>query len=125
MREFTITVSKAELVEKLHVNSAKHQKNFSTAKQGFHLELKEELEDKLAKLEAGEKVDLIIRSRPPENHYPDYQDALEMLGWDTGDTVELTETQFREWVQDRWHWRDQWFASNSGYITKASMAVPS
>jgi hypothetical protein len=120
----TIKINKDKLLAQLRENAGKHQEAFALAKEGFLIELRHELQDKLRELSDGEPVELRFKVHYPDNHYPDYLAVIEELEWDESETIELDRTEFQWYVQDQWHWRDAWFASNTGYITTAS-APPS
>lgn len=116
----TVQIKKTKLLDTLRTNAQKHKDAFELAREGFQIELREELEQKLADLSEGKPVRLAFKVHYPDNHYPDYLAVIEELEWDEREDVELDRQEFQWYVQDQWHWRDQWFASNSGYITTAS-----
>lgn len=54
---------------------------------------------------------------PPSDHTTDYTRAIEMLEWSVEDEVDISEADFRAYVQDDWGWKNQ-FLSNK-YATSA------
>jgi hypothetical protein len=41
-----------------------------------------------------------------------------MMEWSQDDTVALTQSQFKQYVQDDWGWKDQWLTSNTAYMQR-------
>jgi len=56
----------------------------------------------------------------PMNQTPEYDQAIRMLEMSVEDEVELTAGEFSQFVMDRWHWKQQFSATNSAYIAAAS-----
>lgn len=121
--ELTVNVPVADLLEALKRNRETHREEFDLAMTGFIIELRSELESKLASLEGGHAVELRFRSQKPEMYFEEYTDVIEMLEFGTDSDVEITREQFKCWVQNQWHWRGSWVASNSGYITTAQLGA--
>jgi hypothetical protein len=45
-----------------------------------------------------------------------------MLEMSKEDTIELTQQEFSQYVQDDWHWKDQFLFSNMNYSSAAATA---
>lgn len=121
MNTLSVTVPKSELLDCLKRNRKEHAEDTALAREGFRMELQQELEEKLETLKAGGSVNLQIQCRKPDTHLDDYDDVIGMLEMATDTTVELSHEQYKCWVRDQWDWRDQWVASNTAYITAASL----
>lgn len=115
-----ITVEKAQLLTKLMENREKHQQAHREALEGYRIQQREELEAKLLDLSGGRVIGQYLKHTPPEDHTKDYDEAIDMLQWATGDEVELNHGQFRAFVRDDWGWKQDWEASNSGYRLSAA-----
>lgn len=118
--EMDITVDRIQLLETLKANRETHGESFKQAMTGYVALQREELENLLKKLNDGEAIPSRLRELPPEDHTKDYDEAIAMMEWAIGPEVLLTQSQFRQYVMDNWGWKEQWTASNTGYITAAS-----
>lgn len=124
----TIRVNKVTLLEKLKENLEHHKEDYTTAHEGWKIELRQELEKKLERLEGGDwgkdADDLYIKSHEPESHEGNYEDAIGMLELATEDTIVLSHSQYTQFIKDEWGWKQNWSASNASYTaTAASVGV--
>lgn len=63
-----------------------------------------------------DKTDLQFHHLPkPESHADEYERVLQMLAFSAEDTVELTEYEFKNYVQDDWDWTHAVKSVNSNY----------
>jgi hypothetical protein len=79
----------------------------------------EQLEAYVRRLADGELLEHRFINSPPEDHTTDYDDAIDMMEWSTDGTIELTQSQFVQYVKDDWGWKDNWVASTAAYIEAA------
>lgn len=106
-----ITARKDELLNKLIANRADHRAIFEEALEGFQAKVREEA-DRLAVLaREGSKTDVRITLRAPEDHTRDYDRAIAMVQMNVGDTIDLLEHDFAQYVMDDWGWQGT-FLSN-------------
>jgi hypothetical protein len=117
--DLTITVSKDSLLATLKGNRAKHGEAFKKAKEGYIKVTTEQLEAYVRRLADGELLEHRFINSPPEDHTTDYDDAIDMMEWSTDGTIELTQSQFVQYVKDDWGWKDNWVASTAAYIEAA------
>lgn len=110
-----ITVIKAMLLETLLNNMAEHQAAYDEAVVAYRARAIEEMERNLLAAQRGDEVVLYVRIPVPEIHTDDYKRAIEMLGWETRDEVELTEDEFRQLVQNEWGWARAFLANTISY----------
>lgn len=118
-----VTVEKAQLLEKLRDNRVKHVADFEIAWDAFRekaVENTARLLDRLKRAPRGGPVELFVGLAPPINHADDYDRAMDMLSWEVGETLELTEAEFQNYVLDQWGWTAQAVASNVMYTGSAS-----
>src|SRR5262245_18528440 len=114
----TVTVNKQRLLETLEDNRETHMPDFDLAWEGFRTKAAENLEAKLAALKAAPhatKVDIWVNLEPPEDHAADYDRAMQTLDWHQGEEFELSEAEFRQYVQNQWAWADRFTISNRLY----------
>lgn len=116
MTGLTINVGKGRLLTTLEANRAAHGIAYRKAREGYIKVTTKELEGYLTRLADGHLLERAFIPPPPEDHTHDYDDAIAMMQWSTDDTIELTQGQFRQYVQDDWGWKDSWVASNTAYI---------
>ena len=112
----TITVDKAKLMQTLVENRAKHRDTYFKAIEVYRAKAIEIFEEQLEALKAGKLPERSLRLPLPEEHTADYDRAVEMLHWHEGDTVELTEREFAQYVQDDWGWRQTFTANTTSYV---------
>lgn len=119
-----VTVNKANLRKQLLENKADHEADFKITWKEYKTVLinrLHELVEEGHKLEPGDPIELGIYDLPqPENHTDDYQRAIEMLEWETGEEVVLEEHEFKQFVQDDWNWKNAFQTANSFYAGSAS-----
>jgi hypothetical protein len=120
----TITVDKKKFRAAVEANKAEHEKLFHEASVAFYKRLHEKLEEWEQKLGRREMNfhDLVlsinhIQLDHPRGHCDEYQQALDMLEWEQGDSVSLEPHEFKQLVKDEWGWKGQFaasFTSNTG-----------
>lgn len=121
----SVTVNKVDLRSTLIQNKDDHEADFAITFDKYKSALIErlyELADDVRDLKPGETAvwhDL-LNLPAPENHAEDYQRAIEMLEWETGDEVVLDEREFKQFVQDDWLWKHQVQTANMLYAGSAS-----
>ncbi len=105
-----VTLSRADLVAKLKQNRAAHNEEYLTALTGWHQKVLTALHETSVEFDRTEDTkDLNIGYRfpKPEDHTEDYDRVLEMLEWETQNTITLSQDEFRQLVQDDWDWSRQ------------------
>lgn len=117
----TIRVETQQLKDILTDNKAKHAESYRLALEGYVDAVKDELTEKLARLNEGKRVEPYSKHREPESHLSDYDDLIGMLSLAMDDMIELDQQEYRQYVNDDWAWKQSWLASNSGY-TEAALA---
>lgn len=113
-----ITVSKEELLVKLHENRARHREVFEDALDGYH---------KAVTAWAAEQVERARRHKRPEwfpdhaprDHAADYDRTIGMLSMHTGDEFTLDEREYASYVDDNWTWTGEWRASSKKFSASA------
>jgi nitric oxide synthase oxygenase domain/subunit len=111
----TITVTKADLIATLRENRDAHQEVFDKAQVVYREKMIEELDRALEEARNGGKIRRGFSLPVPENHVEDFDTAIQMLEWDTGDTVDLTMREFRQYVQNEWGWQASYAANTLSY----------
>ena len=114
-----VKVEKAELIGILKKNRAAHRDIFDEASAEFRKEVIKLLDSRLAEARAGKRISLRIDLVQPMNQTEEYDQAILMCEMSVDDQIELSHENFRNYVLDKWHWRDQFIASNSAYSATA------
>lgn len=118
--QMTATVKRDKLLETLRTNRANHGNIVKEAREGYVKEAQRRLEGALGRLREGKIVALDFQLHVPEDYTSAYDTAIAMLEWNTHDEVELTASDFRQYVQDNWDFIDRFLISNSRYSTSAA-----
>jgi len=119
MNQLTVNVDKVRLLAALKENREQHGAAYEKAKAGYIRVTTKQVQDYLTRLANGELLERAFLPSPPEDHTSDYDAAILMMEWSSDDTVELTQAQFAQYVQDNWGWRESWLVSNTAYLEAA------
>jgi hypothetical protein len=110
-----ILVDKANLIEIMEENRGKHRKVFNDALAGYARAAEQVLREHMETLRQGKYPEIRILLERPEDHTRDYDRVIGMLKMHTGDTFELDEQSYRQFVDDDWTWKRQWLDTNITY----------
>lgn len=114
-----VNVNKTKLLELVRKNRDQHRAQYEKAFAGYRKECYEVLEANLKALQTDKAHIVRFREQPPEDHTDDYDRAIQMLEMSVDDVIELHASEFSNFVQDDWEWKERWSASNSSYISKS------
>jgi hypothetical protein len=114
-----IKVDKEKLLATLETNRAAHGAAYETAKRGYIRVTTQQLQEHIERLANGDLIERAWIPSPPDDHTSDYDDVISMMEWSMDNEVELTQAQFKQYVQDDWGWKDAWVTSNTAYIESA------
>lgn len=113
-----ITVIKDDLVETLRANRDEHRSMFLKAQERYREKWIELLDQRLDEVRRGEKINRFFSLPEPEDHTKDFDTAIEMLQWETGDEVEISLRDFQQFVQNNWVWNQSFAASVGTYLAE-------
>jgi hypothetical protein len=111
------------LLNKLRENKEKHIKEYNEASKNWKIKTTEALkkfhQESLQRLESSDRIEYIHFSCPvkPISHETDYILAIEMLEFSVDQELELTQQEFKTYVQDEWNWKHEFTTVNSAYTT--------
>jgi hypothetical protein len=116
--ETTTKVDRERLLQTLIANKKKHKKTYAKAMKVYRKRMAKELRQAADRVEAGKKVDIRKVTMLPEPHHylGEYDTAIEMVEWQTEDTFELNQDDFKAFVLDKWAWRGTFRAGTSAYV---------
>lgn len=112
----TIRVNKADLLTKLQTNRQEHREIFKKAQAAYREQMIEELDRALREARQGGKIVRGFTLPVPEDHTDDFDTAIEMLGWELEDEVELGLHEFKQYVQNEWGWQRSFHSNTVSYV---------
>ncbi len=113
-----ILVNKAKLIDKIKENKVKHQEEYAKAVDAYKLEAKEQLEDRLTKLAAGDTKLQPIHLISPVDSSAEYDKLVEMFEWELKEEVELSQGEFNEYIFNETSFARSASVSNLAYQAK-------
>ncbi len=109
----SVAVDKAKLIKTLEVNRKKHVATYMKARVGWAKQSVKKLEQMLKNAKANKKFESCTDLEKPISHKEDYDRAIDMLKWCVDDIVNVSQSDYNEYVLDNWHWKSH-FTSNTG-----------
>lgn len=116
-------IQKSKLLEVIRKNRDEHKSIFEEALIGYRKEAIRLLDERLNDARDGRKIDLYFHLVQPMDQTKDYDRVIMMLEMTEDEIIELTSTEFSNYVQDDWSWKDQFITSNSTYSAKAAKMI--
>lgn len=117
----TVQLKRTTLLAKLKENRAAQEAKQKTALENWQTQLKGRIETIGKDIAAGkfptDVLQLISDLQRPQDVLKLYDDAIEMVGLDERDQLELNQQEFKQFWQDDWEWKRQWAGSNSKYLS--------
>jgi len=117
-----IKVNKTNLLEILKANRARHREIFLEAQEGYRKLAIKELNAMLRNARSGGQIRRSITLIQPMDQTSDYDRVIGMLELSEQDSILLEEHEYQMYVQDKWNWKKQFLANNSGYSQQAFLA---
>jgi hypothetical protein len=112
----SVRVSKQFLLDKLTANRAEHEKTYYEILEARHLKVMDTLKKELRKAKADKMYQPSLYLPLPENHTKDYDRAISILNSSLDDEFELTGSEFDNYVNDDWKWKDVYVTVSGCYI---------
>ena len=108
---------KSKVLERVKANREGHAAKVSKAQDEYHRQVIEELEKQLDQAKNGKPVDPgFLKFFPiPQDYTKEYDRVIDRLESSLGSEVELTDTEFNQWMRDEWDWMDRFVASTETY----------
>lgn len=113
--DLKVTCKKADILAKLHANREAHQAMVREARVGYLREAAGALRDKLALIEKGFAAELKFALKVPKDFTRVYDTTIRQLEAHTGDTIELSSSEYNMLVEDDWEWVRDFISANAGY----------
>lgn len=128
IRNLSVEIKTSVVLEKLRANRQVHVAVFAEAKANYLKVVKEGFEKELAKLAEGEYEDdayINVSFSPPKDYTEVYDSAIALFELETREVIPMDQEQFTSLVLDKWHWKNDFLASNAGYSLSARAQVAS
>ncbi len=113
----TITIKKKDLIEKIKENKTAHIKEYEEAVVTYKEEANKQLLEAKKELDNG-SLRIGITLTTPINKSEEYDKIIEMFNWEVKDEIELTQSEFNEYVHDDNEFSRQAKFANSFYSGK-------
>lgn len=117
--EIKVTIEKALVLEALHKNMEEHKRTFQKAMEVYRQKAIEAFEAKIDALKNGRWISHTLNLPIPEEHTNDFQRVINMLQRDINDTVELTENDYRVYIDNEWNWQRAFLSNTTAYLGAA------
>lgn len=117
---FEIKMDKHELLRIVNKNREAHVDTFKKALEQYRVEIVEYLNQRLNDIRDGKWIKHHIDLPIPESHEEDYDRVIGMLMLHQGDTIELNESMYRNYVEDQWSWSHAFALNSTVYAGRAS-----
>ena len=145
----TVVINKERLLTQLLANKKKHVQEYEEALAGYKdmasEKLREAYEETKVSLEKNfaEAVKKLTEFDPnkdeffnhltltelryvslpiPQSYEEEYENAIQMVQWDTRTELELTNAEFNCFIRDKWDWTSDFFSTTAIYNSKIGHA---
>ena len=115
-----IRVEKSKLLRILQKNRYAHHDIFIEAQKGFRKAIIEALESRLKQARDGKRVEQYLNLPEPVDRTRDYDRVISMLKMDLTDMIELSESDYSQYILDDWDWKRQFVGTNRAYSVMAA-----
>lgn len=116
-----VKVEKENLIATLKKNRDEHRSIFLEAQETYRKQVIKELNAMLKEAREGKRIRRTVSLTQPEDHTSEYNAAIRMMEMSVEAEIELSASDFSQYVLDQWGWSRQFMASNRGYSAKAAM----
>lgn len=115
--DFITKMNKSVVLETLKTNLEAHKAIFHEAVEIYRVKVAADLHEKLDLIQAGKPIQHYISLPVPEEHTDDYETVIAMLEAHVDDVVELSQEDYRTYIQNNWAWQRNFLANTTSYTT--------
>jgi len=116
----TVTVNKQDLLSVLKTNRTNHLEEYTSASKIFIQDAIEKLQVMLTTAQNKGKIIQSLGLVEPQSYVSSYDTAIKMLEMSVDETIELSQSEFVQYVEDSWGWKNTFVASTSFYNNKVA-----
>lgn len=116
-----VRMNKDVLIEKLRTNRETHRADFEAAAAEYRSQAAKDLRAKaraVGETELNELADVYVHLSAPKQYTKEYDRALAMFESTLDDVIELSQSEFTQYVMDEWSWTEQFVNSTAAYSNK-------
>lgn len=113
----TVTVSKPDLLATLKTNRTEHRGIFEKAQVAYRDAMIKELDKALQDARDGKQIKRAFSLPVPEDHTADFDTAIAMVEWEVGNTIDLEQVDFSQYVLNNWRWAASFASNTTSYLT--------
>jgi len=110
----TITVKKKDIISALEKNKKKHIKAYEKAVQEYDKIARKQIKEFEKELDKG-NMGMQINLTTPINNSARYSKLINMFELELKDEIELSQSQFDEFIHDEFGWSRQAYATNESF----------
>lgn len=119
-----IKIEKFKLKKILEENRKQHQKEFKEAKESYRLSVLDWYIQQTKNAKAKQDFEIYYNDlNAPEDHTEDYDTVLEELHYTEEEHIYLSQSEFRNYIQDKWNWQAVFKETAAYYNTKIEAAA--
>ena len=112
----TVKVNKQEFLKIVKANRLSHQKAYKEALDDRLKAAKAKLNVLLSDIDIDkESLEEVLHFPKPRCHTKDYDEIIMMMEMEGEEQVSLTQEEFSKYVQDEWHWKNDFDIIASSY----------
>jgi len=111
-----VRIKTAELLKIVKENREQHRATFEEALEGYRKEAIVQLELMLEEARRGKRIRRSVTLIEPMDQTKDYDRVIRMLELTVDEEVDLTASEFAQYVQDDWVWKEQFAGSTMSYL---------
>jgi chromatin segregation and condensation protein Rec8/ScpA/Scc1 (kleisin family) len=111
----SVKIKTKELLEVLKENRKSHIKEFNEAWESYIVDATQQLQKMYETARDERKVIRGIDLIEPKSYEDSYNTAIRMLEMSDDKVVELTSSEFTQYVEDKWNWKESFTHITSSY----------
>ena len=113
---FSVTVPRLEVIEKLKANLSQHKADYLEAVDAYFEEVEKKLKAELKKFKSKPRESVRVSLSFPVTYADSYETAIEMLEMSVDENIVLNRDMFVKFVKDEWEWKNSFAAGTLSYI---------
>lgn len=117
----SVKLNAVKLLEVLKQNRESHVAEYTSAMEEYRKDAIAALKKNLKDAQNGGDIVLYASLVAPQNFTASYDTVIKMLEMSSDEIVELTISEFQQYVEDNWQWKGSFLASTSMYNAKAAL----
>lgn len=111
----SVKIKTKELLEVLKENRKVHIKDFNEAREAYIIDATQQLQKMFEAARDERKIVRFIDLVEPKSYEDSYNTTILMLEMSDDKVVELTSSEFTQYIEDKWNWKESFTAVNSSY----------